>query len=472
MTRMYERVGMEEDEKSASMDLNGRALGIVGKWGGGQCDRDEDVEMAVKSLSPRSRVVPSCGGGGAGKGDSGAVLDSPEGKSGLRLASLDVFRGISVVLMIFVDNAGRVFPAVNHSPWNGLTLADFVMPFFLFIVGVSLALAYKKMPSKNVATRKMLLRALKLIALGVFLQGGYFHGVGKLTYGVDIQHMRVLGILQRIAIAYLISALCEIWLKRDGDVSSGYDLLQKYQYHWILVMLLTTAYIALTYGLFVPDWHYQLPSQSERIVVKCGVRGDMGPACNAAGLIDRTILGIPHLYGKPVYRRTKQCSINSPDYGPLLPNAPSWCQAPFDPEGLLSSVMAIITCLVGMHFGHVIVHFKDHGDRIYHWMASSSCLVVIGFIFELFGMEVNKVLYTCSYMCITGGVAGILFIGLYLLVDYSRHRGTTIVLELIGKHALLIFILAATNVVPVMLQGFYWKRPENNILGIFGIRRS
>lgn len=99
--------------------------------------------------------------------------------------------------------------------------------------------------------------------------------------------------------------------------------------------------------------------------VKCGVRGNTGPACNAAGMIDRAVLGIQHLYRKPIYARTEvisifkklknlhslascilnlvlnvtslwqQCSINSPDNGPLPPDAPSWCQAPFDPEGIL-----------------------------------------------------------------------------------------------------------------------------------------
>lgn len=74
---------------------------------------------------------------------------------------------------------------------------------------------------------------------------------------------------------------------------------------------------------------------SFHLQVKCGVRGDTGPGCNAVGMIDRKIMGIQHLYRRPVYERTQECSINSPENGPLPPDAPSWCQAPFDPEGLL-----------------------------------------------------------------------------------------------------------------------------------------
>ncbi|KAF3430878.1 hypothetical protein FNV43_RR25608 [Rhamnella rubrinervis] len=389
-----------------------------------------------------------------------------------RLVSLDVFRGLTVALMIFVDDAGGVLPAVNHSPWDGLTLADFVMPFFLFIVGVSLSLTYKKLSCRTVATRKAMLRALKLLLLGLFLQGGFFHGLKDLTYGVDIEQMRWTGILQRIAIAYLVAALCEIWLKGDDNVNSGLSLLRKYQSQWVLALMLTTLYLSLLYGLYVPSWEYQIPTESSLsppkiFSVNCGVRGDTGPACNVVGMIDRKIIGIEHLYRRPIYARMKQCSINSPDYGPLPPDAPSWCQAPFDPEGLLSSVMAIVTCLVGLHYGHIIVHIKDHRRRILHWMIPSSSLLVLGLALDFFGMHVNKALYTFSYMCLTAGAAGILFIGIYLMVDVCGYRRMTLLTEWMGMHALMIFIFAACNVLPVVLQGFYWRHPQNNIVIIY-----
>uniref|UniRef100_A0A1D1ZCQ0 Heparan-alpha-glucosaminide N-acetyltransferase n=1 Tax=Anthurium amnicola TaxID=1678845 RepID=A0A1D1ZCQ0_9ARAE len=389
-----------------------------------------------------------------------------------RLVSLDVFRGVTVALMIFVDDAGGVFPAINHSPWNGVTLADFVMPFFLFIVGVALAFAYKRVSNRGVATGKALLRALKLVILGLVLQGGYFHGLNNLTYGVDILNIRWMGVLQRIAAAYLLAAICEIWLRNDDGVDSGFSLLWKYRLQLLVGLLLIASYMVLLYGLYVPDWEYQIPGEGplpKTLFVKCGVRGDTGPACNAIGMIDRRVLGIQHLHRRPVYIRTKQCSINSPDYGPLPADAPSWCQAPFDPEGLLSSVMAIVTCLIGLQFGHVILHFKDHKDRILQWMMPSFCLLAVAFSLDFFGMHMNKALYSLSYTCATAGAAGILFTGIYVLVDVYGYRRPTFVMEWMGMHALMIYVLVACNVLPVMIQGFYWGQPQNNLLHLMGI---
>ncbi|KAL8534965.1 hypothetical protein ACS0TY_010838 [Phlomoides rotata] len=306
-----------------------------------------DVDSALHKINPPSPRMKSNG------------VNAP---SSPRLVSLDVFRGLTVVLMIIVDDAGGIIPAINHSPWNGLTLADFVMPFFLFMVGVSLGLVYKNMSCRAAATKKAIFRALKLLILGIFLQGGYFHGINNLTYGVDMEQIRWMGILQRIAVAYWVAAMCEIWLRNDEKVDSGISLLKKYKRHWVMVVMLTTIFLLMLYGLYVPDWEYQIPigasSGTKLFTVKCHARGDTGPACNAAGMIDRKILGIQHLYRKPIYARTQRCSVNSPDYGPLPPDAPAWCQAPFDPEGILSTVMAIVTCVIGLQYGHVIAHFK------------------------------------------------------------------------------------------------------------------
>ncbi|KAL0658320.1 hypothetical protein Bca4012_078905 [Brassica carinata] len=355
-----------------------------------------------------------------------------------RLVSLDVFRGLTVALMILVDDVGGMLPAINHSPWDGVTLADLVMPFFLFIVGVSLAFAYKNLSCKYAATRKALLRSFKLLSLGLFLQGGFIHGLNNLTYGIDIEKIRVMGILQRIAIAYLVAALCEIWFKGNHNVTSELSMIKKYKFHW-------------------------------NVKVKCGVRGNTGPGCNAVGMLDRMLLGIHHLYRKPVYARTKQCSIYSPHNGPLPPGAPSWCQAPFDPEGLLSSLMATVTCLVGLHYGHIIIHFKDHKRRLNQWILRSFCLLMLGLALDLFGMHLNKPLYTLSYVCVTAGASGFLFSTIYLMVDVYGYKRASLVLQWMGIHALPIYVLIACNLVFLIIHGFYWKKPINNLLHLIGI---
>ncbi|KDO44324.1 hypothetical protein CISIN_1g013227mg [Citrus sinensis] len=310
--------------------------------------------------------------------------------------------------------------------------------------------------------------------IGSYVQGGFFHGINNLKYGVDIAQIRWMGVLQRIAIAYLVAALCEIWLKGDGHVSSKLSLFRKYRGHWVVALVLTTLYLLLLYGLYVPDWQYEFPVETSSsspwiFNVTCGVRGSTGPACNAVGMIDRKILGIQHLYRKPIYSRTKQCSINSPDYGPMPLDAPSWCQAPFDPEGLLSSVMATVTCLIGLHFGHLIVHFKDHRDRMLNWIILSSCLIGLGLSLDFVGMHLNKALYSLSYTCLTAGASGVLLAGIYFMVDVQGHRRVTMVFEWMGLHALMIYILVACNILPVLLQGFYWRQPQNNILRLIGI---
>ncbi|KAF8401385.1 hypothetical protein HHK36_012323 [Tetracentron sinense] len=322
-----------------------------------------------------------------------------------RLVSLDVFRGLTVALMILVDDAGGAFPSINHSPWFGVTLADFVVPFFLFVVGVSIGLVFKGTSDY-------------LVNLFVFLEkGGFFHGRNHLTYGVDVDQIRWLGVLQRISIGYLLAAISEIWLVSNTVVDSAMAFVRRYYMQWIIALLLCAVYMCLLYGLYVPDWEFEVPSLNSTLtmsnygsdiqIVHCGVRGNLEPPCNAVGLIDRYFLGEKHLYQHPVYRRTKECSVNSPDYGPLPTKSPGWCLAPFDPEGILSSLMASITCFVGLHYGHIILHFK---------------------------------------------------------VDVQHFRKPTVLLQWIGMNALIVYALAACELFPAAIQGFYWRSPENNLI--------
>ncbi|CAA0831971.1 Protein of unknown function (DUF1624 [Striga hermonthica] len=393
-----------------------------------------------------------------------------------RLVSLDVFRGLTVGLMILVDDAGKAFPSINHAPWFGMTLADFVMPFFLFGVGVSVSLVFKNVRNRLNATKKVVLRSIKLFMLGVFLQGGYFHGRGDLTYGVDVTRIRVMGVLQRIAIGYLIASLLEIWLVKTTVINSTRTFVKRYSFQIGATILLSSLYMTLLYGLYVPDWDFDESSLSTilpishgaiRKIVHCGIRCNLQPPCNVVGFIDRIVLGEKHLYQRPVYRRTKECSINSPDYGPLPPNSPVWCLAPFDPEGILSSVMAAVTCFAGLHYGHILVHFRGQMLRVLLWSLSSLTLLLLGFFLNLLGVPFSKPLYTLSYMFITAGASGFLLTAIYFMVDIKCIKKPTMIFKWMGMNALIVYALAACDLFPAALQGFYWRSPENNLVDWF-----
>ncbi|KAG5582017.1 hypothetical protein H5410_052644 [Solanum commersonii] len=379
-----------------------------------------------------------------------------------RVVSLDVFRGLCVFLMILVDYAGSVFPSIAHSPWNGVRLADFVMPFFLFVVGVSLAIVNKIVLDRTGATLKVVIRTLKLFILGIFLQGGYLHGITGLTYGVDIERIRWMGILQRIAVGYIVAALCEIWL--PCQEMKRVALFRNYICQWCIMFLLSAIHCGLLYGLYVPDWQFSVSQSTGSTIyeVKCSVRGDLGPACNSAAMIDRYILGIDHLYAKPVYRNMKECSGSNRDT--VSESMPSWCHAAFDPEGIVSSLTAAATSIIGLQYGHILVQFQDHKGRLYNWSNLSLSLLAVGLFLDFVGMPFNKSMYTISYMLVTSAAAGITFCLLYLLVDIYGWRRLMFILEWMGKHSLSIFILITSNIAVIFIQGFYWRDPQNNIV--------
>ncbi|KAJ7978633.1 heparan-alpha-glucosaminide N-acetyltransferase-like [Quillaja saponaria] len=374
-----------------------------------------------------------------------------------RVASLDVFRGLSVFLMMVVDYGGSIFPIIAHSPWNGLHLADFVMPFFLFAAGVSLALVYKRVPNRTEATWKAILRAVKLFLLGILLQGGYFHGATSLTYGVDIERIRWFGILQRISLGFIVAALCEIWITGRRWQELGF--IKSYYRHWFLAILLTAIYLGLLYGLYVPDWQFRvLPSNLALVpindsyiyTVNCSVRGDLGPACNSAGMVDRYVLGIDHLYQKPVYRNLKECNLST--NGQVSETSPS------------CSITAAVSCIIGLQYGHVLARLQDHKGRLYTWSFFSFLLLVLGFFLSIIGIPVNKSLYSISYLLLTSASSGITFSALYVLVDVYGYSRLTSVLEWMGKHSLSIFVLITSNLCVIAIQGFFWTSPENNIV--------
>lgn len=444
-----------------------------------------EKEIAV---APEHRVQVGDGGdprrGGVGDDDgkkevgvvkdeekAAAVVAAPASRR--RLASLDVFRGLTIVLMILVDDAGGVYERIDHSPWNGCTLADFVMPFFLFIVGVSIAFAFKRVSRVPDAIRKIIIRTIKLLFWGILLQGGYSHAPSDLSYGVDMKMIRWCGILQRIALAYLVVALIEVLtLKfRPGELGSNpLAIFRGYSWQWMGGFIVFLIYMVTTYALYVPDWSFVYHNEGDindgkRFTVKCGRRGQLGPACNAVGYVDREVWGINHLYSQPVWIRSKACTYSSPDLGPLRDDAPAWCLAPFDPEGLMSSISAILSTTIGIHYGHVLIHYKVHSERLKHFIAMAIGLLGFGLILHFSNaIPLNKQLYSFSYVCFTAGAAGIVLSAFYWLIDVWGLRTPFLFLEWIGMNAMLIYVLGAQGILAAFFNGWYYEDQSKTLV--------
>ncbi|XP_015875090.2 uncharacterized protein LOC107411924 [Ziziphus jujuba] len=390
-----------------------------------------------------------------------------------RVASVDIFRGLTVALMILVDDAGGEWPMIGHAPWNGCNLADFVMPFFLFIVGISIALAFKRISNQLVAVKKVILRTLKLLFWGLLLQGGFSHAPDKLTYGVDMKVIRWCGILQRIALAYLVVALVEI-VSRDaqakGLTPGRLSIFKLYAWHWMVGAGVLVVYLAVIYGIYVPDWHFTVRDKDsidygKSFTVSCNVRGKLDPPCNAVGYIDRKVLGISHMYIHPAWRRSKACTEDSPYEGPFRKGAPSWCHAPFEPEGILSSISAILSTIIGVHFGHVLIHLKGHQERSKHWILTGFALLISGIILHFTNaIPLNKQLYTLSYVCVTAGAAALVFSAFYIMVDIFNLKYLFLPLEWIGMNAMLVYVMAAEGIFAGFINGWYYDDPHNTLV--------
>ncbi|KAK1270492.1 hypothetical protein QJS04_geneDACA014215 [Acorus gramineus] len=375
--------------------------------------------------------------------------------------------------MILVDDAGGAYERIDHSPWNGCTLADFVMPFFLFIVGVAIALALKRIPNLSAAIRKIVIRTLKLLFWGLLLQGGYSHAPDDLSYGVDMKHIRWCGILQRIALVYFLVALIEALTAKRQSVtlsSSKFSIFYAYHWQWIGGFIAFLIYIITTYALYIPDWSFVVhnsdsPYDGKRLTVKCGMRGHLGPACNAVGYVDRQVWGVNHLYSQPVWIRHKDCTKDSPRMGPLRDDAPTWCLAPFEPEGLLSSISAILSGTIGVHYGHILIHFQGHRSRLKHWVLMGLALLIVAIILHFTdAIPLNKQLYSFSYVCFTAGAAGIVFSAFYILIDVWGLRTPFLFLEWIGMNAMLVFVMAAQGIFPAFINGWYYETPDKSLV--------
>lgn len=297
-----------------------------------------------------------------------------------RLLSLDFFRGFAIAAMILVNNPGswaHVYPPLLHSEWHGWTPTDLIFPFFLFIVGVSISLAFSGMQDRGVPKqdlyKKIIRRTLIIFALGMFLSGFPFF---------DLSTIRIPGVLQRIAVCYLFASIIFI----NGSI--------KTQFTWTVGLLL--VYWAAMEWVPVPD---------------VGA-GSYAKGENFSAWLDSILLP-GHMWSQTL----------------------SW-----DPEGVFSTLPAISTTLFGVLTGHLLLSQKTAMEKTVLLLICGIVAIVTGMVWNHW-LPINKSLWTSSYAVFMSGISMVMLAVAYYLIDIKGWRKGVKPFQVYGMNAITVFVL-------------------------------
>ena len=319
-----------------------------------------------------------------------------------RLVSLDVFRGLTVAGMLLVNNPGTwsaIYPPLEHAAWNGWTPTDLIFPFFLFIVGITTELSLRARRARGDDERAILRQILRRGAL-IFLFGFLLSGFPFFTWPpalpeasfldrvVDrLEHWRVLGVLQRIGLAYLFGALLT-W-RTTLTQQTGILAVLLFGY-WALMTLVPVPDTGVA-GRFVLDHPDQLLS----------------------AWLDRTILGTNHLWI----------------------GAKTW-----DPEGVLSTVPAIGTMILGTFAGRWIAHQeRTLTDRLAGLFAVGAMAMMLGLMWH-WVFPINKSIWSSSYVIFTAGMGAVALATCMWIIDVMQVRRWTFPFVVYGTNPMLAFL--------------------------------
>ena len=325
-----------------------------------------------------------------------------------RFYSLDVFRGATVALMILVNNPGswsHLYGPLAHAPWHGCTPTDLVFPFFLFAVGNAMAFVLPRLEAAGtpVFLKKVFKRSILIFVIGLFLNWAPFvkwsDGALVFRHWVDPQNpesgVRILGVLQRIAISYLLASLIIYFLKMKGAIITSILILIVY---WFL-----TAYLGAATDPYSLNGYF-------------GTR------------VDKNILGVAHMYkGEGV---------------------------PFDPEGLTSTLTSIVQVIFGYLVGSYIQKKGKTFEMVCGLFVAGSILIFAGFAWDLV-FPINKKIWTSSYVIYTTGLAIMVLSVLIYFIEFKNAKGNwSRFFDVFGKNALFVFALS--GFLPKVLPLFRW----------------
>lgn len=323
--------------------------------------------------------------------------------------SLDVFRGVTIAAMLLVNNPGSwsaVYPPLLHAEWHGWTFTDTVFPFFLWIVGVAVPLSTSRRLEAGQSRPELFLHALRraviIFGLGLLLNSfGYFidGSLPRLGFGEWLHqyatNVRIPGVLQRIAICYLIATAIFLRTSIRGQA-------------------IWTALFLIGYWLLMAFAPFPVRVHGEtRWISGILEKGD-----NFAAYIDNLVLNGP-VVGTHVWKVAR-----------------TW-----DPEGIVSTLPAIATCLFGILTGHLLRLKRSDAEKTARLMVGGAVLLWLGSLMDL-ALPINKSLWTSSYAVFMAGLAMICFGVYYWLIDVQGWRIWARPFAIYGMNAITVFVLA------------------------------
>src|SRR4051812_23850525 len=333
----------------------------------------------------------SGGGGFRGQSLEGSVAG---GRMEKRLVSLDAFRGATIALMVIVNSPGdgaHAYAPLNHAEWNGWTITDVVFPSFVWIVGVAMTLSLAKRMAAGASRGRLFLQVLRR-AVVLYLFGLVLYGFPK----YDLHTLRLLGVLQRIAICYAIAAAIYLTTSVRAQIV------------WIGALL--TAYWMLMTLVPVPGYG----------------AGRLDVEGNLAHYVDSVVLGAHN------YRHTK-----------------TW-----DPEGIVSTLPAIATALFGILAGHILRVRKELAERTTWLFVAGNLLITAGLICNVW-MPINKKLWTSSFSLFMAGLDFVIFAIFLWIIDGMGWRRMVKPMVIMGMNAIAVYM--ASELVDAALSELHWR---------------
>lgn len=312
-----------------------------------------------------------------------------------RLLSLDILRGITIAGMILVNNPGSwsyAYAPLKHAQWHGLTPTDLVFPFFMFIMGVSTFMSLRKFnfqPSSS-AILKVVRRTILIFLIGIGLAwfgqlvGGLSRGEGFGEASIHFDTLRILGVLQRLALAYGFAALIALLTKGKYLVGT-------------IVVLLVGYFLILVFGN-----GFELSEQ------------------NIISFVDRALWGQEHMYMDWTLEGERVA---------------------LDPEGLLSTIPSIAHVLIGFLFGKLIIDNKDNHKRVEKLLIWGTVLAFAGLLLQ-YGCPINKKIWSPTFVLATTGFAAQLLGLLIWIIDINKKRRWSNFFHSFGVNPLIVYVFA------------------------------